>query len=156
VDWRPRKKTLNEELLEAGPREAEIKEAAAHQERQRARTGLVIFILLAGALFLPGLHLLVGLLPAWAAVVVGFLVVGHFFWIFVRSTRGRPSNAGRTLRGAFLLSLALAVAISALVAIGGFQPEDRALLGFVWPVVALLWVAYRLRTSRARLRAEKL
>ena len=147
---RRRKKTLNEELLEAGPRHADGEEAAARQERHKARTGLVVLFVIAGALVLPGLHWVVGFLPAWAAVVVGFLVVGHYFSIFVRSTKRRSPSAGRTLRTAFLLGLALAVALTVLVAIGGFQQDDRPLLGFAWPMVALIWVAYRLRASRSK------
>src|SRR5207247_1813119 len=98
VGVRRRKKTLNEELLEAGPRHADGEEAAARQERHKARTGLVVLFVIAGALVLPGLHWVVGFLPAWAAVVVGFLVVGHYFSIFVRSTKRRSPSAGRTLR----------------------------------------------------------
>jgi hypothetical protein len=43
--------------------------------------------------------------------------------------------------------------MTVLVAIGRFQQDDRALLGFVWPILGLIWIAYRLRASR-RVRHE--
>ena len=144
------KKTLNEELLEAGPRDAELESASARRGRSGLRTGFLLPLVLAGALLLPALHWVVGFLPSWAAVVMGFLVVGHYLSIFVRSTRRRSGTAGRTLRAVFLLGLAVAVSITVLVAIAGFQRDDRALLGFIWPMVALVWVAYRLRTARSK------
>jgi hypothetical protein len=36
-----------------------------------------------------------------------------------------------------------------LIALGGFQDDQLALLGFFWPVLGLIWVAYRLRRSTA-------
>jgi len=49
--------------------------------------------------------------------------------------------------------LAVCVAVTVLVAIAGFQQDDLALLGVVWPILALIWIAYRLRTATLTRRA---
>jgi hypothetical protein len=101
-----------------------------------------------GALVLLSLTWMVEFLPPWAQIVAGTLVVAHFFSIFLRSTRRRSVGAAKGLRVVFLLWLAVCVAVTVLVAIGGFQPEDRALLGLAWPILGLIWIGYRLRASR--------
>jgi hypothetical protein len=80
---------------------------------------------------------------------VGALVVAHLVSIFLRSTRRTFPGAATGLRAVFLFWLAICVAATVLIAIGGFQPDDRALLGFLWPILALIWIAYPLRRSRA-------
>jgi hypothetical protein len=91
---------------------------------------------------------IVEVLPPWIQIVVGTLVVAHLLAIFLRSTRRRSVGAAKGLRVVFLVWLAVCVAVTVLVAIGGFQPDDRALLGLVWPILGLIWIAYRLRASR--------
>jgi ABC-type xylose transport system permease subunit len=103
----------------------------------------------AGALLPLGLKWTVEFLPSWAQIVVGALVVAHLVAIFLRSTRRRSSDGGKSVRAVFVLWLAICVAATVLVAIGGFQQDDRALLGVVWPILALMWIGYRLRVGTA-------
>jgi hypothetical protein len=150
MGWRRKPRTVNEELLAEGWREAEPEAAAAPADRQQAQARLILLALwVAGAFFLLGLKWVVEFLPAWAQFVVGVLVVAHFLLIFMRSTRNRSSGAANGLRALFLIWLAICIAATALIAIGGFQQDDRALLGVLWPILGLIWIAYRLRRAAA-------
>ena len=154
LSWPRTPRTLNEELLAEGPREADPEAAEARGERREAQARLMpLSLWIVGALVLLSLKWMVEFLPPWAQIVAGTLVVAHFFSIFLRSTRRRSVGAAKGLRVVFLLWLAVCVAVTVLVAIGGFQPEDRALLGLAWPILGLIWIGYRLRASR-RLRDE--
>jgi hypothetical protein len=57
------------------------------------------------------------------------------------------------LRVVLLGWLVISAAVTAMVAAGGFQREDRALLGVVWPILVLIWMAYRIRAARVTSRA---
>ena len=154
MGWRRTPRTLNEELLAEGPRDGDPDAAAGREDRHQAKVRLMLLALwIAGALVLLSLKWIVEFLPPWAQIVAGVLVVAHFLSIFVRSTRRRSVAAATGLRAVFLVWLAVCVAVTVLVAIGGFQPEDRALLGLAWPILGLTWIGYRLRASR-RLRDE--
>jgi hypothetical protein len=147
-------RSLNEALLAEGPREAETEAAAAREDRHQARARLTrLAMWVAGALFLLGLKWIVEFLPAWIQIVAGVLVVAHLLSIFLRSTKRRSVRA-KGLRALFLAWLALSVVITILVAVGGFQNDDRALLGIVWPILALIWMGYRLRRAVPRARPE--
>jgi uncharacterized membrane protein len=150
MGWRRKPRTINEELLAQTAREAETEERS---DETRVRLRRLAVYVLAGLVFV-GLKEGVRLLPAWVGIVVGILVVAHFVSVFVRSTRGGPAERGRGLRTLFLVWLAICVVVTVLVALGGFQMEDRALLGFVWPMLGVIWVAYRLRRGGAAPRSE--
>jgi hypothetical protein len=150
MGWRRSPRTLNEALLAERPREAAPKPAAAPEGRQQARARLMrLGLWVTGALLLLGLKWIVEFLPSWAQIVVGALVVGHLVAFFLGSTRRRSSDAGKGVRAVFVLWLAICVAATVLVAIGGFQQDDRALLGLIWPILALIWIGYRLRVGTA-------
>jgi hypothetical protein len=154
MSWRRTPRTLTEELLEEGPREADAEAAAARGERHEAQSRLMRLALwIIGVLALLSLKWIVEFLPPWIQIVAGTLVVAHFLSIFLRSTRRRSVGAAKGLRVVFLVWLAVCVVVTILVAIGGFQPDDQALLGLVWPILGLIWIAYRLRASR-RVRDE--
>jgi hypothetical protein len=145
--------TLNEELLAEGPREAEP-EIRAPEERPDAQARLLrLGLWIAGALFLLGLKWMVEFLPGWAQVLAGILVVAHLLSLFLRSTRRRSADAAKGLRALFLVWFAVCLAVTVLIAIGGFQQGDRPLLGVVWPILALIWIAYRLRAAKVTARA---
>jgi hypothetical protein len=151
MSWRRTPRTLNEELLAEGPREADPEAAAAPGERHEAQERLMRPALwIVGALVLLSLKWIVQFLPPWAQIIAGTLVVAHFFSMFLRSTRRRSVGAAKGLRIVLLVWLAVCVAVTGFVAIGDF---DRALLGLVWPILGLIWIGYRLRASR-RLRDE--
>jgi hypothetical protein len=154
MSWRRAPRTLNEELLAEGPREADPEAAAARGERHEAQARLMrLAPWIIGALVFLSLKWFVEFLPPWLQIVAGTLVVAHYLSIFLRSTKRRSVGAAKGLRGVFLVWLAVCVAVTVLVAIGGFQPDDRVLLGVVWPILGLIWIGYRLRASR-RLRDE--
>lgn len=156
MGWRRTPRTLNEELLAEGPRESDPTAAAARGERHEAQARLMRLALwIAGSLLLLSLKWIVEFLPPWAQIVAGILVVAHFLSIFLRSTRRRSVGAAKGLRAVFLVWLAVCVAVTVLVAIGGFQQDDRALLGVVWPILALIWIAYRLRAAKLTARAGR-
>lgn len=147
---RRKPRTLNEELLAEGSREAEPEAPAAREDRHQAQARLFRLALwVAGALVVLGLKWIVEFLPAWAEILAGVLVVSHLLSIFLRSTSNRSFGAAKRLRALFLVWLAICVAATVLVAIGGFQQDDRALLGVVWPILALIWIGYRLRSAAA-------
>jgi hypothetical protein len=150
MGWRRKPRTINEELLAQTARDAEVEEEPPKADGRFLR--LVVYAL--GALLIVGLKEGVRFLPAWVGVTVGIIVVGHFFSIFVRSTRGGSPDRGRSLRALFLVWLAICVVATVLVALGGFQMEDRALLGVAWPILGVIWVAYRLRRRGASPRSE--
>jgi hypothetical protein len=154
MSWRRKPRTLKEELLAEGPREAEREDAATFEERRATRARVVHLAVWFGVfILLLALKFGVEFLPAWVGLIVGVLVVAHFVSIFVRSTRRSSADAGKGFRTLSLLWLAICVAATVLIAIGGFQPDDRALLGVMWPILGLIWVAYRLRSARATRRA---
>ena len=146
MGWRRKPRTINEELQAQSARER----AREHDDRQEAqkRLGRLAVYLVAG-LVLVGLKEGVRFLPLWVGIIVGVVVVAHFVSIFVRSTRGGSADRGRGLRTLFVLWLPICVVATVLVARGGFQMEDRALLGVIWPILGLIWVAYRLRRGGA-------
>jgi hypothetical protein len=149
MGWGRTPRTLNKQLLAEGPREADAGAGAAREDRHQAQARLIPLALwIAGALLLLSLKWIVEFLPAWAQIVAGILVVAHFVSIFVRSTKRRSVDAAKGLRIVFFVWLVVCVAVTVSVAIGGFQLEDRAVLGVVWPILALIWVAYRLRAAR--------
>jgi hypothetical protein len=148
MGWIRRRRTLNEELLAEGPRLAEAGTADGGEKRpKRAIIWIVRALLVLGLLAAERL-------PSWAKLVVGVLVVGHLFSIFVHSTRKRAPNAATGLRVVLVVWLLLSVVVTALVAAGGFQQDHRALLGIVWPVLILIWMAYRIRAARVTARAD--
>ena len=156
MGWRRTPRTLNEELLAEGPRDRDPDAAAGREDRHQAKARLMLLALwIAGALLLLGLKWIVEFLPPWAQIVAGVLVVAHFLSIFVRSTRRRSVGGAKGLRAVFLVWFAVCVAVTVLVAIAGFQQEDLALLGVVWPILALIWIAYRLRAARLTARAGR-
>jgi hypothetical protein len=139
-------RTLNEELLAEGPREADLEAAAAYGERHEAQARLTRPALwIVGALVLLSLKWIVEFLPPWAQIIAGALVVAHFVSIFIRSTRRRSAGAAKGPRFVVLVGLPVCVAVTVLVAIGDV---DRALLGLVWPILALIWIGCRLRAAR--------
>jgi hypothetical protein len=146
MGWHRTPRTINEELQAQSARET----ALENDDRQEAkkRFGRLAVYLVAG-LVLIGLKEGVRLLPPWVGIIVGVVVVAHFVSIFVRSTRSGSADRGRALRTLFVLWLAICLVATALVALGGFQMEERALLGVIWPVLGLIWVAYRLRRGGA-------
>jgi hypothetical protein len=146
MGWHRRVRTINEELQAQGARES----ARENDDRQEAkkRLGRLAAYVVAGVVLI-GLKEGVRFLPPWVGIVVGIVVVAHFVAIFVRSTRSGSADGGKGLRSLFLLWLAICVVATVLVALGGFQIEDRALLGVVWPILGLVWVAYRLRRTGA-------
>jgi hypothetical protein len=145
MGWRSKPRTLNEELLAEGPRVAE-----SPLERPHERSRLIhVAVCAATALVIVGLKLGVAHLPAWIGLALGTVFVGHYVSIFVGSTKKREgATAGKGLRAFLLLWLAICVVATVLIALGGFQPDDRALLGFIWPMLGLIWVVYRLRASK--------
>jgi hypothetical protein len=156
MGWGRTPRTLNSELLAEGPREADAEAAAAREDRHQAQARIIPLALwIAGALLLLSLSWIVEFLPPWAQIVAGALVVAHFVSIFLRSTKRRSAGAAKGLRTVFFVWLAVCIAVTVLVAIGGFQPEDRAMLGVVWPILALIWIAYRLRAARVTRRAAR-
>jgi hypothetical protein len=145
MDWRRKPRTLTEELLSEGPREAE-----PSIERPHARSSLGRFAVAAGlALLIVALKLGISHLPAWIGLAIGALFVGHYVSIFVRSTKREGATSGRALRVSLFVWLAICVMATLAIAAGGFQQDDRALLGIVWPILALIWIAYRLRVAAA-------
>jgi Flp pilus assembly protein TadB len=153
--FRTKPRTINAELLAEMPREArqETRDANSGDGDSRSRLRWLAACA-AGVLFVIGLKWVVEVLPAWAQVVAGILVCAHLVSIFLRSTRRTSPDAAPPLRALLLVWLAICVAATALVAIGGFQMEDRALLGVVWPILGLIWVVYRLRAARVTARPE--
>ena len=154
MGWRRRPRTLNEELLAEAPRDRDL-EAVAEEELQQGPAWRVRLALgIAAALVFLSLHRTVAFLPPWIQIVAGTLVVAHFVSIFLRSTRHRSVGAAKGLRIIFLVCLAVCVWVTVMAAIGGFQDDDWALLSFVWPILALIWMAYRLRAASVTRRAE--
>jgi hypothetical protein len=149
MGWRRRPGTLNEELLAEGPRESEPEATVGEELHQAPGWRMRFALVIAATLLLLGLKLTLEFLPSWAQIAAGVLVVAHLLSSFVRSTRRRSFGAAKGLRVVFLVWLAVCVWATVMVAIGGFQQDDRALLGFVWPILALIWIAYRLRGRRA-------
>jgi hypothetical protein len=150
MGWRRKPRTINEELLAQAAREAEV-ERDWDGARGRLRR-LAVYVLV--VLLFVGLKEGVRFLPTWVGIIVGIIVVAHFVSIFVRSTSGGTPDRERGLHTLFLVWLAICVVVTVLVALGGFQTEDRALLGFVWPMLGVIWVAYRLRRGGASRRSE--
>jgi len=149
-------RTLNEELLAEGPRDGDPDAAAGREDRHQAKARLMRLALwIAGALLLLSLKWIVEFLPPWAQIVAGVLVVAHFLSIFVRSTRRSSVGGAKGPRAVFLVRLTVCVTVTVLVAIAGFQQEDLALVGVVWPILALIWIAYRLRAARLTARAGR-
>jgi hypothetical protein len=145
---RSRRATLNEGLLAKGPRGAEPEDAATLAERGAAKSRITRLVVgLAAFLVLLGLKFGIEFLPSWVGLIVGLLVVAHLVSIFVGSTKRGTADAGKRLRALFFLWLAICFAATVLIALGGFQEDDRALLGVLWPILALIWVAYRLRSA---------
>ena len=103
----------------------------------------------AAALVIVALKLGISHLPAWIGLALGTLFVGHYVSTFVRSTKREGATAGKGLRAFLVLWLAICVVATVIIALGGFQDDQLALLGFFWPVLGLIWVAYRLRRSTA-------
>lgn len=104
---------------------------------------------------LPGLGLLVAwhlisFLPWWVALALVFIAGGLTISGFLRSARGkrRPSP----FRGLFLLWLAVSIAATVLVGIGGFQHDDRILLLVVWAILAAVWLLDRGLSRLAQMR----
>jgi threonine/homoserine efflux transporter RhtA len=81
--------------------------------------------------------------------MLGALFVAHYVFVFVRSTRRTGATAGKGLRAFLLVWLALCVVATVLIALDGFQKDDLPLLGVMWPLLALIWVGYRLRVAAA-------
>jgi hypothetical protein len=150
MGWPRKPRTINEQLLAQMAGEGEV-ERDSGEARERFRRWAVY--VLAGLLFV-GLKEGVRFLPAWVGVIVGIIVLAHFVSIFVRSTKGRSANRGKGLRTLLLVWLAICVLATVLVALGGLQMEDRALLGVMWPLLGVIWVAYRLRRGGASPRPE--
>ena len=150
MGWRRKPRTINGELLAQIAAEGK---AERDSEEARGRFRRWAFYVLAGLLFV-GLKEGIRFLPAWVGVIVGIIFVAHFVSIFVRSTRGRSADRGKGLRTVFLVWLAISVVATVLVGLGGFQMEDRALLGVMWPLLGMIWVAYRLRRRGASPRPE--
>jgi hypothetical protein len=150
MGWRRKPRTINEELLAQTAGEAE---AERDWDEARGRLRRLAVYVLVGLLFVV-LKGSVRFLPAWVGIVVGILIVAHFVSIFVRSTRGGSADRGKGLRMLFLLWLAICVVATVLIALGGFQMKDRAILGFLWPMLGVIWVASRLRRRGASPRSE--
>jgi hypothetical protein len=148
MSWGRQRKTRNQELLAEGPREAHGDDRDGGEQRPRRSISWIV-----QALLLLGL-LTAELLPSWAKLVVGVLVVGHLFSIFLRSTRQQARRAAMGLRIVFFGWLAISIVVTAMIAAGGFQQEDRALLGIVWPIQVLIWMACRIRAARVTARAD--
>jgi hypothetical protein len=78
-------------------------------------------------------------------------MVGELVWI---STENRSARSARALRALLHIWAATCVLATILFSLDGLQAEERALLGMVWPILGLIWVAYRLRASRTSRRLE--
>jgi hypothetical protein len=131
VRWRRKPRTVNEELLRAEPREAEGEAAAALAGRENARARRLRRTAWVGAALVLGLKWVVELLPTWLQLF---------------------ADAARSMRASLVVGLAGCIAVTVLVATGDV---DRAALGLAWPLLALVWVAYRLRAAN-RAPAERL
>lgn len=151
MGWRRKPRTINEELREAIAQDAQPEKAERRQAESRLRR---FGIGLVGALAVVLAKLGVAHFPTFIGLVVGAFVVAHYFSVFGRSTRRKAPAGGRILRAFLLIWLAVCVVATALVALGGFQLEDRAILGIVWPMLGVIWVAYRLRRRGASPRCE--
>jgi len=151
MSWRRRPRTINEELREAIPQEEQPASAEPRQAESRLRR---FGIGLAAALAVVAAKLGIAHLPTFIGLAVGAVVVAHYFSAFARSTRRKAPGGGRFVRAFLLAWLAICIVATVLVALGGFQLEDRAILGIVWPILALVWVVYRLRVRAANPRSE--
>ena len=140
MGWRRKPRTINEELLAQDAREPEEQVSRQRRPARFRRWILAAAVILAIEL--------ARFLPSWVGLVVGALVVTHYVGVFLRSTRNRRPGAARISRTILLLWFAVCIATTVLVAISGFEKDDRALLGVVWPVLGLIWVFYRLRAAR--------
>jgi hypothetical protein len=151
MGWPRKPRTINEELRKAVARD----EQPVSAERQPAESPLLRFgVGLVAALAVVAAKLGVAHLPTFIGLAVGAVVVSHYFSVFARSTSRKAPGRGRILRAFLLGWLSICVVATAFVALGGFQLEDRAILGIVWPVLVLFWVVYRLRVAAANPRSE--
>jgi hypothetical protein len=143
---RRKPRTINEELrteVFEGLEPPSTSERQGESRLQRFSIGLI------GALAVVAAKLGVAHLPTFVGLAVGAVIVGNYFSVFARSTRRKAMRGTRVLRTVLLAWLAVCVAATILVALGRFQVEDRAILGIVWPILALVWVAYRIRVAAA-------
>jgi hypothetical protein len=139
--WRRQRKTLLEELREQGAREIPQSEGASTGEGSAPpRTGRALIIMLA----VLAASVLVHFAPLW---VQALLTIPFLAYVSFRA-RSMPRPTGRTriglTRALFLIWLAVSIAASVLVAIGGFYREDLVLLAVVWTILAGLWAIDRL------------
>lgn len=152
MSWRAKHRSENERLLAQGPRQAPEPQhrpplpSDPDDERRnrrpwwRAAVGLGLLV---------AWHL-ISFLPWWAALLVVFIAAGLTISGFLRSARGkrRPSP----FRGLFLLWLAVSIAATVLVGLGGFQHDDRILLLVVWAILAAVWLLDRGLSRLAQMR----
>ena len=146
------KTPLHEQLLAQGAPEVPLPaaaEASARPPAGRRRAVAIGFVV--GVAFL-ALHFLVyiPLVGAWLAPVA---ILGVNLWL--RRKRRRISPVRRRsvvsgIRGAFLIWLAVALAALVLVALGGFQKDDRILLAVVFLILATLWTSQEAIARRRR------
>ena len=144
MGWRRRPRTINEELLAEGWPTSEPT-GPPRSSRQR-RAAFALFLLVAWF----ALHFVHG----WAQVIIGILVVAELLWIFTRSTNVRTAGSAKVLNVLLHVWGTTCVLATILFALDGFDPDERALLGVVWPLLGLIWVGYRLRSARATARPE--
>jgi hypothetical protein len=147
------KTPLHEQLLAQGASEVPLPAAAAASagppagRRRAVAIGLVI-----GVAFL-ALHFLVyiPLVGAWLAPIA---IVGVNVWFRRKRLRAMSSGLRRSvvsgIRGAFLIWLAVALAALVLVALDGFQKDDRVLLAVVFLILATLWASQEAIARRRR------
>lgn len=151
MSWREKHRSENERLLAEGPRTAPEPQHQAplpsDPDEQRKRPPW--WRAAAGLGLLVAWHL-ISFLPWWVALALVFIAGGLTISGFLRSARGkrRPSP----FRGLFLLWLAVSIAATVLVGIGGFQHDDRILLLVVWAILAAVWLLDRGLSRLAQMR----
>ena len=141
--WRRQRKTLHEELSEQGARGPFPAEGAS-EDKQPASPQTVSGRALIITLVVFIASILVHFAPLWVQALLAIPFFAYF--AFVARSRTRPTRRVRIglLRLLFLVWLAVSVAVSVLVALGGFYREDLVLLGVVWAILATLWLLDRL------------
>jgi hypothetical protein len=143
--WRRRRKTLNEELLEQGAREAaHLAEALEAEEPAAPRAGQGRALVTTLALFLASMLVHFAPVPLPVKGLLALLFIAYFaFTARSRLRRPRRARIGVT-RALLLIWLAVSVAVSVLVALGGFYREDLVLLAVVWTILGVVWMIDRL------------
>ena len=144
-ELRRQRKTLHEELLEKGARgSAETDESRSTSEMpdgEQGRGGMLPGVV---ALVVLVVSVLVHFAPVWwVQALLAIIGLGYAAASAARSRKTGVRARIRLIRGLFLVWLAVSVASTVLVALGGFYREDLVLLAVVWTILAVLWLVDR-------------